>query len=334
MVEDRERACDEDVLRNGGDSRIYAESILKTCEFYLQLPPACVAGVTGGELKARIERIMRRQLSRGLGCGSKLLLAIAALASIAGPVFVGVANFPVARAQTQAAATFDTVSVKLAPRGQRGSGFVTANPGRMHMVNVSLEDCIATAYGIQKFQLAAKDLPNQRYDIIATAPSHPSKVLDARYEAMMQAMLADRFQLKLHRDSKVMAVYALEVARGGPKLKQSKEEGLSTHSTPGHVTVTGATMAETATYLTHRIAYPVVDLTGLQGLYDFNLDWAPGEGDANVEPPNPDQPTSSEPSSAPSLFRALEQQLGLKLQSKKLPVEVLIVDSASKPSAN
>jgi uncharacterized protein (TIGR03435 family) len=334
MVDERERACDEDVLRLGGESRIYAESILKACEFYLQSPVACVSGVTGGELKARIERIMRRQLSPKLGPGGKWLLGSAAFAALAVPVFIGVANSPVARAQTAAAEMFDTASVKPAPAGQRGSGFITGDPGRFHAVNVTLAECIATAYGIQSFQLVAKNLPQDRYEILASAPTHPGKVLDARYEAMLQALLADRFQLKIHRDSKVMPVYALEVAKGGPKLKESSAWGLSTRSTPGHVKASGAAMSDLAMYLTRRIAHPVVDVTGLKGLYDFDLDWAPGVGDANVEPPDPDKPQPTEPSSGPSLFVAMERQLGLKLQGKKLAVEMVVVDHAEKPSAN
>lgn len=335
LVDERERACDEEVLRLGGDSQSYAEGILKACRFYLQSPVACVSGVTGGALKARIQRIMRRQFTERLGPRGKLLLGAAAFCAVAAPVFVGVTNVPVAGAQTHATGeTFDVVSINPAARGQRGMGFVTSDPGRFHAINVTLADCILTAYGIQAFQLVAANLPPERYEIVATAPSHPSRILDARYEAMLQALLADRFHLKVHRDSKVMAVYALEIAKGGPKLKESKESGLSTRSTPGHVIVTGATMAEAAMYLTHRIQHPVVDVTGLKGLYDFTLDWEPGDGDANVEPPNPDQPQSAEPTYKPSLFKALEQQAGLKLASRKLPVGLVVVDSASKPSAN
>src|SRR5262249_5541568 len=98
LVDDRERACDEGVLRQGADSRAYAQGLLRACEFSLQAPPACVAGVTGGDLKQRIERIARRQFGGGLGPRGKLLLAAAAVASVALPVLVGIANSPVARA--------------------------------------------------------------------------------------------------------------------------------------------------------------------------------------------------------------------------------------------
>jgi uncharacterized protein (TIGR03435 family) len=110
--------------------------------------------------------------------------------------------------------------------------------GTMKMMNLSLSDMVQAGYGVQAFQIIPKDLPDARYEIVATAPDHPSRVLDGSYEKMIQAMLADRFALKLHRESKVMQVYVLEIAKGGPKLKKSDQPGLSTHSSPGHVTAT------------------------------------------------------------------------------------------------
>ena len=98
--------------------------------------------------------------------------------------------------------------------------------------------------------------------------------------------------------------------------------------------MTGATWLDLAGYLTRRMDKPVVDVTRREGLYDFNIDWAPGEGEASVEPPDPNRPRASDPSAGPSLFTALQEQLGLKLASKKLPVEILIIDHWEKPSEN
>ncbi|HLJ47117.1 MAG TPA: M56 family metallopeptidase [Bryobacteraceae bacterium] len=334
LIEERERACDEEVLRRGGDSRTYAESILKSCEFYLQSPVACFSGVTGGELGRRIERIMLCGHSLVLGVRARLVLVAVALAAIAIPMFMGVASAPVGIAQTkQSSETFDVVSIKMAAPGMRGNGFTTS-PGRLQIINYSLADCILLAYGIQSFQLVANDLPKQHYTIVATAPTHPSRAFDSRYSSMLQTLLADRFQLKLHRDSRILPVYALEVAKGGSKMKVSEAPGMSTRSTQGHVMVTGITMQEWATYLTRRTGRPVVDLTGLKELYDFNLDWSPSEAEASLEPPDPDHPRSTDLADGPSLFTALQEQLGLKLQGKKLPVEILIVDSAAAASGN
>jgi len=99
LEEERERACDEEVVRMGGEPQVYAESILKVCEFYQASPAACAAGVTGGELKKRIEGIMTNRFARKLGYGKKLLLAVAALIAVAGPVAIGVANTPRVRAR-------------------------------------------------------------------------------------------------------------------------------------------------------------------------------------------------------------------------------------------
>ncbi len=151
---------------------------------------------------------------------------------------------------------------------------------------------------------------------------------------MLQALLADRFQLKLHRDSRILPVYALELAKGGPKIKASEAPGMSSRSSHGHVTVTGISMHEWATYLTRRTGRPVVDLTGLDGLYDFSLDWTPSEAEASLEPPDPDHPRSTDMAEGPSLFTAMQEQLGLKLESKKLPVEILVVDHAAAATEN
>ncbi|HEY2018832.1 MAG TPA: M56 family metallopeptidase [Bryobacteraceae bacterium] len=334
LVEERERACDEDVLRLGNDSRVYAESILRACQFYLQSPVACVSGIAGGGLKQRIERIMRRQVGRNLGIGCRVLLGIAAAAAVGGPVLIGIAGTPLGRAQSRnSGETFDVVSVKPAAPGQRGRGFVT-DPGRMRMMNVTLGDCILVAYGVQTFQISAKNLPSERWEIIGTARTHPSRILDARYETMMQALLADRFGLKLHRETRVMQVYAMEAAKSGLKLKESKEPGLSTRSTPGHVTATGATLADLAAYLSRHLDHPVVNVTGIQGLYDFKLDWTPSESEASLEPPDPDKAGHGDPFAGPSLYTALEEQLGIKITNKKLPVEVLVIDHWERPAEN
>ena len=332
LVEERERACDEEVLRLCGNSRAYAEGILRACKFCLQSPLACVSGVTGADLQERIERIIRRPFTRRLGLTGRLLLSGAAATAVALPFLGGIVRVPVARAESPAKPeVFDVVSIKPAPPGQRGRGFVT-DPGRMRMLNVALGDIIVAAYGVQPFQIANKDLPKETWEIQATAHSHPSRVLDERYEGMMQAMLADRFRLKLHRESKVLPVYAIEVAPGGPKLTVSEQPGLSTHSTAGHVTATGASMRDLAYYLSRRLVRPAVDATGLKGLYDFKLDWTPDAGEISGEPPDPDK--SAEPTGEPSLFTALREQLGLKMSAKKLPVEILVIDHWEKPSEN
>jgi uncharacterized protein (TIGR03435 family) len=227
---------------------------------------------------------------------------------------------------------FEAVSIKTAKPAQRGKGLVT-DPGRMKMMNLSLSDMVQAGYGVQAFQIMPKDLPDARYEIVATAPNHPSRVLDGSYEKMIQAMLADRFALKAHRESKVMQVYVLEIAKGGPKLKKSDQPGLSTRSSPGHVTATGATALDICTYLSRRIALPVIDQSGLKGLYDFELNWIPGQGEGSTEPPDPNRPPV-DPGAGPSLFTALQEQLGLKLTNRKAPVPMIVVDHWTNATEN
>jgi uncharacterized protein (TIGR03435 family) len=334
LVDARESACDEAVLRMGIESRVYAESILCACRYSIQTPAACYAGVTGGELQQRIERIVRHEFGARLSVFGRTTLSACAALAIALPAIVGMARTPVAQAQQPAGSeTFEVVSIKPAAPNMRGYGFIT-DPGRMRMMNVTLTQIILEAYGVQSFQLVAKDPPQQRYEILASAPTHPSRVLDRRYQTMMQAMLAGRFHLQLHRDQKVMPVYALGIAKDGPKMKESSEPGLSTKSTQGHVTATGASMLDMASYLSRRFGKPVVDVTGLTKLYDFKLDWTPDAGEMSMEPPDPDKPRNDEPNGTPSLFTALQEQLGLKLESKRLPVEMLVIDHWEKPAEN
>src|SRR6266853_964057 len=101
LIGERERACDEEVLRLGSEPRAYAEGILKVCEFYLESPLTCVAGITGSNLRKRIRGIMTHRVARQLDAGRKLLLVAAAAAAVAGPVAIGVLNAPQIRAQSQ-----------------------------------------------------------------------------------------------------------------------------------------------------------------------------------------------------------------------------------------
>src|SRR6202171_3426192 len=108
LVEERERACDQDVLRRGTEPEVYAESILKVCQFYLESPLPCVSGVTGANLKKRIEGIMTDRIAQKLNFARKALLAVAGVAAVAGPILIGLANAPASRAQSpEGAAAFD-----------------------------------------------------------------------------------------------------------------------------------------------------------------------------------------------------------------------------------
>ena len=132
---------------------------------------------------------------------------------------------------------------------------------------------------------------------------------------MLQALLAERFKLEVHREPKVMSAYALVVAKGGPKMTAVEAgKGSSMNTNNNHLTAKNTTMQRLADYLARQTGRPVVDQTELKGAFDFTLEWTPEES------------KSTSADAGPSLFTALQEQLGLKLQTHKLPVDILVVD--------
>jgi uncharacterized protein (TIGR03435 family) len=360
LEEERERACDEEVVRMGGEPQIYAESILKVCEYYLASPVACAAGVTGGELKIRIEGIMTNRFTRQLSYGKKILLASAAILVISGPVVVGLLNPPPSRAQSQAGGAtpgFEVASVKPAQPPTGGAfrsgvfgGPGKGDPGHISYSYMSLARLVMEAYGINASQLSGPDWINTtRFDIVANIPPGTTK---EQVPIMLQNLLAERIRLKVHREARTMTVYELTVASGGPKLraaddKITSESGISGQprlsakdgfpeipaGRNGGMQIDGrarwqaydATMQDLAKMLTREVHAPVADATGLGGRYDMSLFWVTAVGSGE----------SADTIAGPTLFAAVSNQLGLRLVSKKGPVDVLIVDSAEKvPSGN
>jgi uncharacterized protein (TIGR03435 family) len=145
---------------------------------------------------------------------------------------------------------------------------------------------------------------------------------------MLQALLMDRFKLAVHREKKDCPMYALVVGKNGPKLHEA-EVGRSQSSTErsrGHLTAQRISMPTLAEALSAEVDRPVADMTGLKGAFDLTLEWAPGESqwDARV---------IADSAVKPSIFTALQQQLGLKLEARKGPIEVLVIDHAERVPA-
>jgi uncharacterized protein (TIGR03435 family) len=369
LTEERERACDEEVVRMGGEPQIYAESILKVCEFYLASPVACAAGVTGGELKKRIEGIMTNRFTRDLTFGKKLLLAAVALVAVAGPIAIGLTNAPQGRAQSPTALEFDAASVKLSPPGSPngirmralGGGPGTSDPGLFRCTNCTLADVVLKAYDIEKYQLSGPAWLDSEFLITAKVPAGATK---EQFRLMLQDLLAERFKLALHREKKDVPGYALVVGKDGPKLKESVEaepaqapqgdppkitldknlfvifppgypaNGIFSYKNGDNLFSTGAgkaSMEQLALELTRQLRQPVVDATGLKGKYDFVLYWAL-ELPAPPTAPEGEFPVASTP--LPTLSDAL-QRLGLKVERKKVPADVLVIDHIEKvPTEN
>ncbi|HZQ53783.1 MAG TPA: M56 and DUF3738 domain-containing protein [Bryobacteraceae bacterium] len=319
LVEERERACDEEVLQLGSNPATYAESILKICQFCLETPLACMPGVTGADLKQRIVRIMTNNVTRKLDLRRKLLLACFAIAAVATPLAYGIVNAPPKLAQSQTDATaplsFEVASVRPNKSGNNGSHW-RDRPGMVTTANVSLKDLIRTAYDVRAYQISGPDwLASARYDIAAKAPGSATR---DQIHQMLRTLLAERFGLTVHREQKVFPVYELITAKHGPKLQAVQNDGHnSMNSRKGAIAGEKVSMAGLAESLSRSLDRPVLDKTGFAGVFNFTLQWSPDEADG------------------PSIYTALEEQLGLKLISRKDPIELLVIDRVNRtPTEN
>ena len=199
---------------------------------------------------------------------------------------------------------------------------MSTNTGSLNYTSVTLKDVIGQAYKIPESQISGPDwLNTERFDIAAKIPAGARD----QVPQMLQALLSTRFHMVLRRDTKELPVYELTVAKNGPKLKHiDSESGITSNSnrTRWHLDAK-VTMRALAEFLSERVGRPVFDHTGLSGPFEITLDWA-------ID----DAPTT-DAEAGPSLFTALQDQLGLKLDSSKGPVETIVVDSADRtPSEN
>jgi uncharacterized protein (TIGR03435 family) len=338
LIEERERACDEEVLGQT-DPQVYAEGILNVCKFCVESPLVCASGVTGSDLRKRIEKIMSNHVAFRMDLGRKILLGTVGLLLLGGPIVLGLLNAPPGRAQSpsqdDAGPAFEVASVKPNKTGLRG-GQLNTDPGHLTITNVSLRTCIKAAYGLQNYQLSGGNgaIEDELYDIVAKAES---PVGDDQLMLMLRRLLADRFKLKLHRESKEMQGYALVVGKNGPKLHEMELAGKGwSRNGVGSINGQEISMARLAEILAGRLGHPVMDLTGIKGVFDIKLSWTPDLATVknpaeNKESPSPD--SISDPS-GPSIFSALQEQLGLRLEARKAPAEIIVIDHLDRPSEN
>jgi uncharacterized protein (TIGR03435 family) len=212
---------------------------------------------------------------------------------------------------------FEVVSVKPNKSASNGS-HTHSDQGRMTATNVSLKSLIMRAYALKDYQVEGPDwLPSERFDVVAKFPEalpDDREKYNAALTAMMQKMLEDRFKLAVHRIQKVFPVYGLIVGKNGVKFKEVPDiNSHSSNSKNTHYTGTCVSMATFADFLGGRLEMPVLDMTGLAGFYDLTLDWVE-EGAAPGDQKFPELPI------------ALQEQLGLKLESRKAPLEIVVVD--------
>lgn len=413
LVRERENACDEAVLRLGKNPQSYAEGILKVCEFCLESPLACVAGVTGADMKKRIHAIMTRRIGRKLGPAKTVVLALMGVsavatpvamgwlqtppgrpllesgpallldaAAIAAPVAEGLRQAPVRqalaeagqrfflnRASLAAAAgiaqsavgprpSFDTASItpcrKYSTAGiQEGPSFQAG--GRFSGCG-SLQQFITLAYQSVNIAGGPEWMNQAEFLIDAQAGGDPDT---ERMRAMLQSLLEERFNLKMHRQVREETVYALVAAKEGPWLTPARDEsgnlieareavkpaktmvgsfrmvlGRNSQAELGFRVATD--MRGLAAMLRTHVGHPVLDKTGISGFYDVQLqlpyDQSMLRQQLGGDPPG--ATLASSDSFAASVATALEEQLGLTLMPDTAMLEFLVIDGADKPSVN
>ena len=348
LVDERERACDEEVVRTFGEPQTYAEGIVNVCRRYVETPLACVSGVSGSNVKNRIRDIMTNRAVANLGAAKKAVLATVGAVVLVAPIL----------AQSVPLPSFEVASVKPTSAGPPtvgvfgGAGLRFTPGGAFEANNATLGSIIRLAYGLRDFQTvgAPEWVDTDRFDIQARGPQGAA---ETEAPARLQSLLAQRFALKVHRETRNGQMYALVLARAdrslGPRLRQSQVEspgglggGGGQCTPPGppapfNMRLCGVTMARLVElYLPMYAGRRVVDRTGLTGGFDLALYFdnrpIPGVGLAGglrilpgAEPP---------PADAVSIFTALEEQLGLKLEAETGPVEVLVIDHVERPTPN
>jgi uncharacterized protein (TIGR03435 family) len=215
---------------------------------------------------------------------------------------------------------FDVASIRPSEGGRET---VDVLPGTVTMRNMRVAGAIRWAYNILDAQVSGPDwLNSTRFDIIAKA-STPAR--EAEMRTMMQKLLADRFKLEFHRQIKDVSALVLTVGKNGHKLKEVEQEGSPSFQT-GRLNLTGkgATVAQLIVFLSRELRQPIVDQTGLVGRYDYFLDINAYVTEEMRNQPGP-------PAEAPSIIaQALQAQLGLRVDPKKVPLEVLIIDKMEK----
>jgi uncharacterized protein (TIGR03435 family) len=297
----------------------------------------------------------------------KLSLTAVVFVALAAPMVLSCVSAATARIQSRAqsaavtmpAYEYEVSSIKLY-KSANGDVGLAYTPDGITGTNVGLPLLIQLAYGIHNDQIIGAPgwFTSENYDIQAKMEGsvadalqklNPEQLKLARQQ-MLQALLADRFKLAVHHETKDLPVYSLVIAKGGFKLQESKPDetdpqgrtGMHISGSSGAMRGQLVSMASLAQFLYGRLGRTVLDKTGLTGKYDFMLKWTPDQN--QMQPAGGFQATSGgapggQPAlvadaGAPDLFTAVQEQLGLKLESGKGPVEVIVIDHVERPSGN
>ena len=254
--------------------------------------------------------------------------------------------------------SFEVATIKPSTSGDNRIAILVQPGGRFVATNATLKMLMGTAWRVRDFQILGG--PNwagtDRWNIEAKAEAGsippptgpPDPTVIPPLMLMLQSLIEDRFQLKIHRETKELPAYELVVARGGPKIKPSEDQSPPSLGQPpqrggpmprgnmrmgrGDLEANGVPVSNFILGLSQQLGRTIIDKTGLKGLYDFKLQWTPEFAGGPVVPGGPEPPPP--PADGPSIFTAIQEQLGLRLESTKGPVDVLVIDSVQKPSEN
>ena len=229
--------------------------------------------------------------------------------------------------QPAARPQFEVASIRPSRAGANSSSGIHTGHGRLDAQNVTLQRCIIGAYGVGPHQISGGPawLDTERFDILAKADRPIDD--DAALMAMLQSLLADRFQLALHRETRRISAFVLETGSKGARLEKAAGGEGSTNSSNSNTGIAiharNTTLDSFARVLSRHTELPVINRTGMDGIYNIQLHWTP----ERARPPE-------DPSQSVSLFTAIQEQLGLRLRARKEPVEVLVINGAERPSEN
>jgi uncharacterized protein (TIGR03435 family) len=232
-------------------------------------------------------------------------------------------------AQT-AAPVFEVASIKAS--SSVGSQDKTT-PGTLLESGETLRQLVTVAFDVKDFQVTGGPawIDADRYDVVAKA-SGPAN--DQQLFRMLQSLLEERFHLRMHRESKPFPGHALVVGRSGIKAQPAADPHRPSRSSQnGTLTAKAVSMAQLAQWLARRTGAPVVDNTGLSKVYDFSLTWDPASDRFDPLASGAAEPVAADPKNLP-LALALQEQLGLRLEARKVPVEMIVIDGAEKPVLN
>ena len=272
------------------------------------------------------------------------LLAAFTLAALASSTAVAQATIPVAAIQPP---SFDVISVKPNTTSIGAHGLITTEftADGFRGINVPVHTLLLQAYGLHEGESFGEPAwaNSEVFDIEAKVAGPDvdafTKLDSDQREAMLRQILAERFKLTVHRESRELPVFALSVGKGGPKLKESAidpavpasaRRGGGVQMSMGMISAHECTIPFFLSMLSRQLGRSIIDRTGLTSNYDFTLRWSPDNGATTSS----NAFDGSQSDSLPSIFTAVQEQLGLKLESTIAPVEVLVVDHLERPSQN